>query len=92
MESSEFYSTLSALPKSYHFGVEDKKITGTTNRGSARGVTFNPVTALAYRTTGEVYGTNKRETLRAGKALGLASLLIMFITQLRAFQIVVIHK
>ena len=71
MESSEFYSTLSALPKSYHFGVEDKRITGTTNRGSARGVTFNPVTVVAYRTTGEVYGTNKRETLKAGKALGL---------------------
>jgi hypothetical protein len=32
---------------------------------------FNPVTAVAYRHTGEVYGTNKRETLKAGKALGL---------------------
>ena len=72
MESSEFYSTLSSLPKSYHFGVsEDKTITGTTNRGSAKGVAFNPLTAVAYRTTGEVFGTNKRETLKAGKALGL---------------------
>ena len=34
-------------------------------------MTFNPVTAVAYRSTGEVYGTNKRETLKAGKALGL---------------------
>ena len=50
MESSEFYSTLSSLPKSYHFGVlEDKTITGTTNRGSAKGVTFNPLTAVADR-------------------------------------------
>ena len=71
MESNEFYSTLSSLPKSYNFGVQDKKITGTTSRGSARGVTFNPVTVVAYRETGEVYGTNKRDTLRAGKALGL---------------------
>ena len=71
MESKEFYSTLESLPKSYSFGVEDKRITGTTNRGAARGVTFNPVTAVAYRATGEVYGTNKRETLKAGRALGL---------------------
>ena len=71
MKSSEFYLTLSNLPSTYHFGVEGKSIVGTTNRGTARGVTFNPVTALAYRSTGEVFGTNKRETLRAGKALGL---------------------
>ena len=32
---------------------------------------FNPVTVLAYRQTGEVYGTNKRETLKAGRVLGL---------------------
>jgi len=71
MESNEFYSTLSSLPQSYHFGVVDNKITGTTNRGGLKGVTFNPVTALAYRSTGEVFGTTKRETLKAGKALGL---------------------
>ena len=71
MESSEFYCALDSLPGSYSFDVDGKAITGKTNRGSGRGVTFNPVTAVAYRSTGEVYGTNKRETLRAGKALGL---------------------
>tara|TARA_R100000008_G_scaffold18244_1_gene9136 strand:+ start:148 stop:465 length:318 start_codon:yes stop_codon:yes gene_type:complete len=71
MESNEFYSTLSSLPSSYRFDVEGKTITGQVTRGSARGATVNPVTAVAYRTTGEVYGTNKRETLKAGKALGL---------------------
>ena len=71
MESNEFYSTLSSLPSSYRFDVEGKTITGQVTRGSARGATVNPVTAVAYRTTGEGYGTNKRETLKAGKALGL---------------------
>ena len=71
MESSEFYCALDSLPGSYSFDVDGKAITGKTNRGGGRGVTFNPVTAVAYRSTGEVYGTNKRETLRAGKALGL---------------------
>ena len=71
MESGEFYSTLASLPQSYNFGVDGNTITGTANRGAARGVTFNPVTVVAYRKTGEVFGTNKRETLKAGRALGL---------------------
>lgn len=71
MESNEFYSTLSSLPTTYHFGVEGKSIVGSTNRGAARGVTFNPVTVVAYRKTGEVYGNNKRGTQQAGRALGL---------------------
>lgn len=71
MESNEFYSTLASLPKSYSFGVVDNTIVGSTNRGAGRGVTFNPVTAVAFRQTGEVFGTNKRDTLKAGKALGL---------------------
>lgn len=71
MESNEFYTTLASLPKSYNFGVVDNTIVGSTTRGAAKGVTFNPVTAVAFRQTGEVFGTNKRETLKAGKALGL---------------------
>ncbi len=71
MRSTDFYESLASLPTTYRFGVEDNTILGTTNRGSARGETFNPITALAYRHTGEVYGTNKRETLKAGRALGL---------------------
>jgi len=71
MESREFYTSLASLPKSYNFGVEENTITGSTTRGKGRGLTFNPVTVLAFRETGEVFGTNKRETLKAGKALGL---------------------
>ena len=51
-------------------GLEDKTITGTTNRGSAKGVTFNPLTAVRIELR-EKFFTNKRETLKAGKALGL---------------------
>jgi len=71
MESKEFYSSLQSLPSTYTFGVEGNSILGTTSRGSAKGVSFNPVTAVAYRQTGQVYGTNKRETQKAGRALGL---------------------
>lgn len=71
MDSNEFYNTLSSLPQSYNFNVQDNTIIGTINRGPAKGVKLNPVTALVYRVTGEVYGTNKRETQKAGKVLGL---------------------
>tara|TARA_B100001094_G_scaffold107687_2_gene103678 strand:- start:5488 stop:5799 length:312 start_codon:yes stop_codon:yes gene_type:complete len=69
MESSEFYTALTRLPNSY-FSTEGE-LTGSIAGGQHRGETVNPVTAVAYKTTGQVYGTNKRETLRAGKALGL---------------------
>lgn len=71
MESNDFYSTLANLPTTYQFDLSDNSIVGTTVRGPARGVTFNPITVVAYRETGEIFGTNKRETYRAARALGL---------------------
>ena len=73
MESCDFYCALSDLPRTYNFAVDGNTITGTnTGRGTAGGESMNPVTAVAYLVTGQVYGTNKRETLKAGKALGLS--------------------
>tara|TARA_Y100001973_G_C5146430_1_gene305651 strand:- start:592 stop:912 length:321 start_codon:yes stop_codon:yes gene_type:complete len=72
MNSSDFYSALENLPGTYQFAVDGNTIVGKhTGRSSVRGSSLNPVTALAYRQTGSVYGSNKRETLRAGRALGL---------------------
>lgn len=73
MESNEFYNALNELPQYYNFGVDGGKITGEVRRGNNRGTTVNPVTAVALRETGNVYGTNKRDTARAGKAIGLST-------------------
>jgi|TARA_Y100000385_G_C12725038_1_gene480304 hypothetical protein len=75
MEISEFYQQLSSLPRTtYSFDVaENQKIVATGRRGKAKGITFNPVTAVAHRQGHGSYGTNKRDTLRAGRALGLSS-------------------
>ena len=67
MKSSDFYTALGNLPKSYRFSVTDNVISGIERHG----MILNPITAVAYRTVGEAYGTNKRETTRAGKDLGL---------------------
>ncbi len=74
MESSEFYQQLSSLPSTtYNFSIEsDQKIVATGRRGKAKGITFNPVTAVAHRVGHGSYGTNKRDTLKAGRALGLS--------------------
>jgi hypothetical protein len=69
MESKEFYTALTRLPNSY-FNTEGE-LTGSIAGGQYRGEAVNPVTAVAYKATGTVYGTNKRGTLQAGRALGL---------------------
>ena len=69
MESTEFYTALTKLPKSYF--SQTGSLVGEITRGQHQGEQLNPVTALAYKATGTVFGTNKRETLKAGKALGL---------------------
>ena len=74
MRSNEFYSQLSQVSNTYNWSVTDgNTIVGQGVRGKAKGVTFNPITAVAYRSGCGTFGSNKRETLKAGKALGLTS-------------------
>ena len=74
MEISEFYQQLSSLPSTtYVFSIGDNiNIVATGKRGKAKGHTFNAVTAVAHRSGHGSYANNKRETLRAGRALGLS--------------------
>ena len=71
METSEFYATLNNLPQCYTWGMEDTEITVTKTRGVARGTSFNPITAVAHRMGFGMFSNNKKETLKAGTALGL---------------------
>ena len=69
MERSDFYQALSAAPASYDWGVDgSNSITATVTRGKNKGQTFNPVTAVANYLGVGSYGSNKRETLKAGTA------------------------
>ena len=72
MERCEFYSSLSKLPTTYSWNVEDNKsIAAGKTRGPSTGKTFNPVTAVAHKFGLGIYGHTKRDTLKAGTALGL---------------------
>ena len=79
MRSNEFYSQLSQVSNTYNWSVTNgNAIVGEGVRGKARGVTFNPITAVAYRKGHGTFGSNKRETLKAGKALGLSNTCLLY--------------
>tara|TARA_R110002020_G_scaffold103752_3_gene243099 strand:- start:12896 stop:13216 length:321 start_codon:yes stop_codon:yes gene_type:complete len=72
MNINEFYSSLSNTSSTYNWSVGSQQaITATGTRGKTKGVTLNPITAVAYRKGLGTYGSNKRESLRAGRDLGL---------------------
>jgi len=72
MERNDFYQALSAAPETFSWAVGDSNsIVATKTRGKGRGETYNPVTAVASYLGVGSFGSNKRETLKAGTALGL---------------------
>ena len=72
MERNDFYQALSAAPETFSWAVGDSNsIFATKTRGKGRGETYNPVTAVASYLGVGSFGSNKRETLKAGTALGL---------------------
>ena len=72
MQISEFYDSLSNVSSTYSWSVGSQQTIGATGtRGKTKGMTVNPVTAVAHRHGLGTYGSNKRETMKAGKALGL---------------------
>lgn len=69
MERSDFYEALESISNQYNWNIDGNQIVG---QGRTRGSVYNPVTALARSM--RVYsanGSNKRETLKAGTAMGL---------------------
>jgi hypothetical protein len=73
MKSTDFYSELKSLPTTFNWSISDSNTIIGDGRRHLKGVTFNPITAIAYRITGNLYESNKRDTHRAGKAIGLSN-------------------
>ena len=68
MEQNDFYKALSNLPRRYSWGMDGKSIV-LQHRGVDE--TLNPITAIAHSRGLGVFTNNKKETLKAGTALGL---------------------
>ena len=72
MEICEFYSKLSQTSSTYGWEVSpSQSVTATGRRGKVKGMTLNPVTAVAYKLGKGVFAPTKRGTTQAGKALGV---------------------
>lgn len=70
MERSDFYEMLSSISNQYDWRVQDDNT--IVGFGRNRSQTVNPVTALARTLRAyNASGNNKRETLKAGTAMGL---------------------
>lgn len=76
MQQKNFFETLALLGnnRNYSFNVDDNNvIKGVIKSGVNRGKQVNPITAFVYRHTGQLYASNKRETLKAGRIAGLST-------------------
>lgn len=77
MNQTEFFQTLReslGSNRNYTFGVNNNNtITGVIKAGPNRGVEVNPVTAFVYQQTGNLHKNNKKETLKAGRTVGLTT-------------------
>ena len=72
MQSREFYTSLATIG-GYSWNLQDNVLKGVKTSGANKGQEVNPVTALANAKGIGNFGTGKRDTLKAGKALGLSS-------------------
>lgn len=71
MNQYEFLEALSGIVNQYDWDYVNNRLTGVARRGKARGVVFNPVTALANSYGLGVYPATKRGTASAARVLGI---------------------
>ena len=71
MTQEEFLTELSNVVTKYSWCYDNNTIRGVVLRGNDRGLTVNPVTAVARSTGLGNFPTTKRGTLRAARALGI---------------------
>lgn len=71
MNYSEFLGKLSNIASSYHWGVDDNKVTATIQSGYYKGFTLNPITALAHKSGFGFFSNNREDTEFAARLLGI---------------------
>jgi hypothetical protein len=71
MTQEEFLTELSAVFNKYEWTYVNNTLQAVVRRGKDKGLTCNPITAVARSTGVGTYPSTKRGTLRAAKALGI---------------------
>lgn len=72
MSYSGFFDRLYNIAYSYDWVVENNKVVATINSGPNRGLTLNPITALAHKSGYGVYEDTRDGAERAAAVLGLS--------------------
>jgi hypothetical protein len=71
MNQYEFLQALEGVASQYSWTYVSNRLVGVSKRGTTKGLSFNPVTAVANSYGLGFYETTKRGTLRAGSKLGI---------------------
>lgn len=71
MNFSDFYDRLYNISNSYHWHLSDNKVVATIQSGPNRGLTLNPITALAHKSGFGVHDNTRDGTEYAASLLGL---------------------
>lgn len=72
MTFNDFYNRLYNVSQSYHWHLsDDNKVVATIQSGPNRGLTLNPITALAHKSGFGVHDNTRNGTEYAASLLGL---------------------
>jgi hypothetical protein len=71
MNYTEFFDRLSNLADAYHWDIDHNRVIATIQSGHYKGVTLNPITALAHKSGFGFFGNNREDTEFAARLLGI---------------------
>lgn len=71
MNRSEFFDRLENICGSYKWDVDNNKVVAKIQRGWNRGLSLNPITALAHKSGFGFFSNTREGTEYAGRLLGI---------------------
>lgn len=71
MNRKEFFERLENVARSYHWDVDGNKVVAKIQSGWNRGVTLNPITALAHKSGFGLFNNTRDDTENAARLLGI---------------------
>lgn len=71
MKYQDFFNRLYNIAYSYDWTVENRKVSATIHSGPNKGLTVNPITALAHKSGYGIYEDTRDGTERAAAVLGI---------------------
>lgn len=71
MNVNDFLYRLCNVADSYHWSIDDRRVIATIQSGPNRGLTLNPITALAHKSGFGFFNNTREDTVSAASLLGI---------------------